>query len=93
MIPDGFPAADRTFADLAGKQEIGGNEVVEAIQSRALDRRLFEKGCGYAWVTAVPGFGIRMESTRNKSGFPQKKIVHPAWLRRCSLRRSSDRTL
>ena len=32
----------RTLADLAGKQDIGGNEVLEAIQFRSLDRRLFE---------------------------------------------------
>jgi hypothetical protein len=31
-----------TLADLAGKQDIGGNEVLEAIQFRSLDRRLFE---------------------------------------------------
>jgi magnesium chelatase family protein len=32
----------RTLADLAGKQDITGNEVLEAIQFRSLDRRLFE---------------------------------------------------
>ena len=32
----------RTLADLAGKQDITGNEVLEAIQFRFLDRRLFE---------------------------------------------------
>lgn len=32
----------RTLADLAGKPDIGGNEVLEAIQFRSLDRRLFE---------------------------------------------------
>ena len=32
----------RTLADLAGKQNITGNEVLEAIQFRSLDRRLFE---------------------------------------------------
>jgi magnesium chelatase family protein len=32
----------RTLADLAGKHDIGGNEVLEAIQFRSLDRRLFE---------------------------------------------------
>jgi magnesium chelatase family protein len=32
----------RTLADLAGKEDIGGNEVLEAIQFRSLDRRLFE---------------------------------------------------
>jgi len=31
----------RTLADLAGKQDIGGNEVLEAIQFRSLDRKLF----------------------------------------------------
>jgi len=33
----------RTIADLAGKQDITGNEVLEAIQFRSLDRRLFER--------------------------------------------------
>lgn len=33
----------RTLADLAGKQDIGGNEVLEAIQFRSLDRHLFEQ--------------------------------------------------
>jgi magnesium chelatase family protein len=32
----------RTLADLAGKQDITGNEILEAIQFRSLDRRLFE---------------------------------------------------
>lgn len=32
----------RTLADLAGKQYIGGNEVLEAIQFHSLNRRLFE---------------------------------------------------
>jgi len=32
----------RTLADLAGKQNITGNEILEAIQFRSLDRRLFE---------------------------------------------------
>ncbi|MDP4624734.1 MAG: YifB family Mg chelatase-like AAA ATPase, partial [Akkermansiaceae bacterium] len=32
----------RTLADLAGKQNITGNEVLEAIQFRSLDRRLFD---------------------------------------------------
>ena len=32
----------RTLADLAGKENITGNEVLEAIQFRSLDRRLFE---------------------------------------------------
>ena len=32
----------RTLADLAGKQNITGNEVLEAIQFRSLDRRLSE---------------------------------------------------
>lgn len=32
----------RTLADLAGKPNITGNEVLEAIQFRSLDRRLFE---------------------------------------------------
>ncbi|MBG7607839.1 MAG: ATP-binding protein [Verrucomicrobia bacterium] len=32
----------RTLSDLAGKQNITGNEVLEAIQFRSLDRRLFE---------------------------------------------------
>ncbi|MGJ8643205.1 MAG: YifB family Mg chelatase-like AAA ATPase [Luteolibacter sp.] len=32
----------RTLADLAGKEKISGNEVLEAIQFRSLDRRLFE---------------------------------------------------
>jgi magnesium chelatase family protein len=32
----------RTLADLAGKEKITGNEVLEAIQFRSLDRRLFE---------------------------------------------------
>jgi magnesium chelatase family protein len=32
----------RTLADLAGKQNITGNEVLEAIQFRSLDRQLFE---------------------------------------------------
>ncbi len=32
----------RTLADLAGKPEITGNEVLEAIQFRSLDRQLFE---------------------------------------------------
>lgn len=32
----------RTLADLAGKQNISGNEILEAIQFRSLDRRLFE---------------------------------------------------
>ena len=31
----------RTLADLAGKQDITGNEVLEAIQFRSLDRQLF----------------------------------------------------
>ena len=31
-----------TLADLAGKQGITGNEVLEAIQFRLLDRQLFE---------------------------------------------------
>ena len=30
----------RTLADLAGKQAITGNEVLEAIRFRSLDRRL-----------------------------------------------------
>lgn len=32
----------RTLADLAGKENITGNEVLEAIQFRSLDRQLFE---------------------------------------------------
>ena len=32
----------RTLADLAGKESITGNEVLEAIQFRSLDRQLFE---------------------------------------------------
>jgi magnesium chelatase family protein len=32
----------RTLADLAGKSNITGDEVLEAIQSRSLDRQLFE---------------------------------------------------
>jgi magnesium chelatase family protein len=32
----------RTLADLAGKETITGNEILEAIQFRSLDRRLFE---------------------------------------------------
>ena len=32
----------RTLADLAGKENITGNEILEAIQFRSLDRRLFE---------------------------------------------------
>jgi magnesium chelatase family protein len=32
----------RTLADLAGKEKITGNEILEAIQFRSLDRRLFE---------------------------------------------------
>lgn len=32
----------RTLADLAGKKSITGNEVLEAIQFRSLDRRLFD---------------------------------------------------
>ncbi len=32
----------RTLADLAGKEDITSNEVLEAIQFRSLDRRLFE---------------------------------------------------
>ena len=32
----------RTLADLAGKQDIDGNEVLEAIRFRSLDRRLFD---------------------------------------------------
>ena len=32
----------RTLADLAGKQDIGGNEVLEAIQFRSAGRRFFE---------------------------------------------------
>jgi magnesium chelatase family protein len=32
----------RTLADLAGKQDITGNEILEAIQFRSLDRQLFE---------------------------------------------------
>jgi magnesium chelatase family protein len=32
----------RTLADLAGKQNITGNEILEAIQFRSLDRQLFE---------------------------------------------------
>ena len=32
----------RTLADLAGKKDITGNEILEAIQFRSLDRRLFE---------------------------------------------------
>ena len=32
----------RTLADLAGKENITGNEVLEAIQFRSLDRKLFE---------------------------------------------------
>lgn len=32
----------RTLSDLAGKQNISGNEVLEAIQFRSLDRQLFE---------------------------------------------------
>lgn len=32
----------RTLADLAGKQDITGNEILEAIQFRSLHRRLFE---------------------------------------------------
>eukprot|EP00903_Cladosiphon_okamuranus_P003478 g3476.t1 len=32
----------RTLADLAGKEKITGNEVLEAIQFRSLDRQLFE---------------------------------------------------
>ncbi len=30
------------MVDLAGKQDITGNEILEAIQFRSLDRRLFE---------------------------------------------------
>lgn len=32
----------RTLADLAGKENITSNEVLEAIQFRSLDRQLFE---------------------------------------------------
>jgi magnesium chelatase family protein len=32
----------RTLAGLAGKQNITGNEILEAIQFRSLDRQLFE---------------------------------------------------
>jgi len=32
----------RTLANLTGKQNITGNEILEAIQFRSLDRRLFE---------------------------------------------------
>ena len=32
----------RTLAELAGKKDITGNEILEAIQFRSLDRRLFE---------------------------------------------------
>ncbi len=32
----------RTLADLAGKQDITGNEVLAALQFRSLERRLFE---------------------------------------------------
>jgi magnesium chelatase family protein len=32
----------RTLADLAGKDLITGNEILEAIQFRSLDRRLIE---------------------------------------------------
>jgi len=32
----------RTLADLAGKSNITGNEILEAIQFRSLDRRLIE---------------------------------------------------
>ena len=32
----------RTLADLAGKEKITGNEILEAIQFRSLDRQLFE---------------------------------------------------
>ena len=32
----------RTLADLAGKENISGNEILEAIQFRSLDRQLFE---------------------------------------------------
>ena len=31
----------RTLADLAGKDNITGNEILEAIQFRSLDRKLF----------------------------------------------------
>jgi len=37
-------AAKLALADLAGKENITGNEVLEAIQFRALDRKLFERG-------------------------------------------------
>jgi len=32
----------RTLGDLAGKSNITGNEILEAIQFRSLDRQLFE---------------------------------------------------
>jgi magnesium chelatase family protein len=32
----------RTLADLAGKENITSNEMLEAIQFRSLDRQLFE---------------------------------------------------
>ena len=32
----------RTLADLAGKEHITGNDILEAIQFRSLDRQLFE---------------------------------------------------
>ena len=39
----------RTLADLAGKPAITGNEVLEAIQFRSLDRQLFIWSASWSW--------------------------------------------
>ncbi|QTN34313.1 hypothetical protein HZ994_04170 [Akkermansiaceae bacterium] len=41
-LPDRILRVSRTSTDLAGKENITGNEVLEAIQFRSLDRQLFE---------------------------------------------------
>jgi hypothetical protein len=41
--PPAYPVSlTRTLADLAGKENITSNEMLEAIQFRSLDRQLFE---------------------------------------------------